>query len=392
VDKYSVEPFQRACQAPPLLRLEIEDSRTGRVEPWAVPRPYAVVGRGEGAGLILDHADVARRHAYLQIIRGRIFCVDLASRTGTRWQATPERAGWVRRDQPVGIGPFWLRSIDDQLAEGRWLGGMPDLVLEHHAEDASSGSPETPPWRMKHVMALLGRSGACNVQLTGPDVPRFLCTLLRTPSGAWLIDLEGKGLVLGGVRVACARVDDGDELRVGAHVIRFRQNNPNKPAAPLPPAEPPRALVPEIVEPGMLQLMDQLGQFPGQMPEQLGPPLMLMARAFGSMFREQMDLVRQELDEMRRLGRELEALRAELAVVAAAGQPAAPALSAPPPQQAPALAPAPVPPDARPTVDPQAQAGLNELHATLYRRLATLQEEQQSRWQKLLGTVLGRGG
>ena len=58
---------------------------------------------------MLDHWQVSRRHAYLQLIEGRYYCVDLGSRTGTHGGDATERSGWLERGRAIQIGPFTVR-------------------------------------------------------------------------------------------------------------------------------------------------------------------------------------------------------------------------------------------------------------------------------------------
>src|SRR5438067_12259201 len=104
--------FLEACGATGPLQLQVE--APGQPEPVRrlLPQPFAVVGRNPEADLPLDDARVSQRHAYLQVIAGRLFCVDLQSRTGVSWGRRPLRSGWLERDRAVGIGPFRVRLVD----------------------------------------------------------------------------------------------------------------------------------------------------------------------------------------------------------------------------------------------------------------------------------------
>src|SRR4051794_22134693 len=90
-----LERFLAACGADAPWHLDVDVP--GRRGPMARPgrRPFVLVGRDPGADLVVDHWQVSRRHAYLQLIAGRPFCVDLGSRTGTHWEDGPRRSGWL---------------------------------------------------------------------------------------------------------------------------------------------------------------------------------------------------------------------------------------------------------------------------------------------------------
>ena len=65
--------------------------------------PYALVGRRDDSNLRLVHADVSRRHAYLQAFPGGVFCVDISARAGLRWHDEQRPWGWLRPGQPVQL-------------------------------------------------------------------------------------------------------------------------------------------------------------------------------------------------------------------------------------------------------------------------------------------------
>ena len=82
--------------------------------------PYAIVGRGEGCDIILPDPEISFRHAYLQVIEGRVFCVDLASRNGVRWPDGPAQilAGSSRR-VPSPSGRTVCRCMEKRRPRGR---------------------------------------------------------------------------------------------------------------------------------------------------------------------------------------------------------------------------------------------------------------------------------
>src|SRR5262245_30402978 len=103
-------PAKESCRFPSTLDLEIEDSRTGELGRRVFPQPYLVIGRGANTDLSLDHESVSRRHAYLQGISGRVFCLDLQSRTGTHWDdGGSAPGGWLDHGRTIGLGPFRIR-------------------------------------------------------------------------------------------------------------------------------------------------------------------------------------------------------------------------------------------------------------------------------------------
>ncbi|MBV8606976.1 MAG: hypothetical protein JO034_05870, partial [Singulisphaera sp.] len=162
------------------------------------------------------------------------------------------------------------------------------------------------------------------------------------------------------------------------------------------------------------------GQMQRQMLDQFQQStMMMMFQMFGSMHTEQMEMVREELARLREIGEALEALKAE--VKAAAERPAlGPAPWGPSPAtlsiKAPARAEASgngmrgaVPASGPPSGDgAAASVGVGcrplpggtskdqplepspNVDAWLFDRISALQEEQQSRWQKIFTAMRGK--
>src|SRR4051812_30355278 len=93
--------FLEACGATGPLELEWEDREAGETARRAFDRPAVLVGRNPRGDLVLDHPGVSKRHAYLQVIEGRLHAIDLESRDGLRWSGVPRRSGWVDRGRPM---------------------------------------------------------------------------------------------------------------------------------------------------------------------------------------------------------------------------------------------------------------------------------------------------
>ena len=80
-----MKSFLSACGLADSLQLVVESQSAEEGELRLLHQPFAVIGRDPRADMVLDHAQVSRRHVYLQIVDGRAFWVDLESRTGTQW-------------------------------------------------------------------------------------------------------------------------------------------------------------------------------------------------------------------------------------------------------------------------------------------------------------------
>ncbi len=360
-------------------------------------RTHLLIGRGMGNDLRLDDASVSKRHLYLQAVAGRIFCVDLGSRTGLGWPSGPRPLGWLEWDEPLRIGQAVVRIARPPGAEA--IGAFPceeDLTPQRPGPklffDVIKGAERPVRWQMNRLLALAGGASRCKVRLRDPLVSRFHCALVRGPLGASVVDLLSRGgIQVNGRSAAQARLEEGDLLQVGPFVLRTQYQSTSRrstmlaaPAvrsitatpAPLPPALLDRDLLPP--------LFNEFQQMQQQMMGQFQQTLLMMAEMFSTLHKEQSALVREELEHLRRLTSELNALQAEKA-----RQPAAVAPPALLTNGQTARKPATFAPKVECTTDagPPAPADVHEL---LTRRIDALQAERQGRWQKLLQAVMGR--
>src|SRR5947209_5285392 len=104
-----MDHFLKACGAAGPLGLLVEKRGLPQAARRGFAQPFVLIGRDPRADLVLDHPRVGLRHAYLQVIEGRVYCVDLGSQTGTRWEDGWAHAGWLTRLQGICIGPFAIQ-------------------------------------------------------------------------------------------------------------------------------------------------------------------------------------------------------------------------------------------------------------------------------------------
>jgi pSer/pThr/pTyr-binding forkhead associated (FHA) protein len=412
--------FLTASGADGPLSLDVTPPGDGATGRRRLDRPFAIVGREPVVDLVLGHEDVSRRHAYLQHLGGRWFCIDLGSRSGLRRGDEPISAGWLRTGEPLNVGPFALE------APGGPAGDDPPSPLEADAGPAGPGglllvfpkrNGDRPAWTMNRGLALVGQDRSCRVRLPGSEISARHCALVRTPAGLWVVDLLGReGIRVNGREVRFARLDDGDELRVGRQRIAVRAGVVGLPAVagrsrltptlvgPRPSSSTPAEVSADIL--GHLtrlvgrmqqQMFEQFQQaMQQQMFEQFQQAMTMMTQMFCAMHHDQAESVRGELARLRQLNEDLISLRAELAgrrgLEAAPSLPASPSLSSSPAPPVAPLVPAPDPAWAPPP--PSATEGPSpdgDVHALLNRRIAAIQQESQGLWQRLLDLVTNRG-
>lgn len=382
-----MDKFFEVCGLDGRLRLDLDGP--GGPECRTLDQPFAVIGRTSGADLTLSDRRVSRRHAYLQAIAGEVFCVDIGSRAGVFWGRRRGRSGWVDREQGVVISPFRIRrGKDDGVGGGPEGSGRTDDPLARQSADGaptggvvlefSHEAVEQSSWTMNRQLTLVGRSHQCPVRLTAPGVSRFHCSLLRTPTGVWAVDLQGRGgIVVNGASVRCRRIDDGDQLQIGSVLIRFRCETPRvgitstvgivpeilgwgvasgRPEMlPMPSIDMDRPRPPDdlagastgrapgrgvarrvggpFAEHGEFKdstlgpfadefgLMQEQMRQQGQMFDQFQQVMRVIAQRFGDKQRDQMQVVREEILRIRQLSGELQSLHSRLSTAPAHSPP-----------------------------------------------------------------------
>jgi pSer/pThr/pTyr-binding forkhead associated (FHA) protein len=429
VNDQSLEHFLAACGSEGPLRLGVgqRDAMESTVRTYS--QPFLVIGRASDSDLVLDHWQVSRRHAYLQLIGGRFYCIDLGSRTGTHGGDATRRSGWLEPGRSIQIGPYTVRP-EWPAAAPKPSSSPPGVTWE-----LPSRAIDKATWRMDRYLAVIGRSPACKIRLVEPDVSKFHASVVLTHQGLWAIDLLGEhGVFVNGRKVRYALIEDGDEVRVGRHALRARFD---RPFPPLPlsiyqsirsdsdvqnlpeilpalarPDLPVRIMMPPVstgvdlakmmeqaalggaIDPSVNLLVHQFGMMQQNMLDQFHNTMMMMFEGFAALHREQAATIREEFEQVRKLSAEIEALRAETTRLA---QEAAtkPTSSVPPRypgnghQQAPhpsrplpKLASDPIKKATMPTPDSEV-----DIHAQLCLKLANIESERQNRWQKILGMM-----
>jgi pSer/pThr/pTyr-binding forkhead associated (FHA) protein len=375
----NLDAFLKACQAPARLELDAKGADNQPAGRFDEAQPFALVGRDPANDLYLDDPQISQRHAYVQVIGGRLFCVDLGSRTGITCAGVHGVSGWLNPGQDLEIGPFKIRFKGDSAAaksaSAPLLGVQPleargtdPQLLPAMSLEFTNGLTRQPRWRISRILTLAGRAPSCKLQLADITVSRFHCALLATPQGLWVIDLLGKdGTRVNGERVRWAQLEDGDRLQMGKFLIRiWRESAPVGSNATVVVSGQSAAgsgtRLADVVASGespLAPLMSQFGRLQQRTSEEFHQTMLLVMQMFNSIQRDRLDPVRDDLDHVYKLTLELQNLHTQQAKSPeAAGTP----LHEGPPAEQP--------------------AGVSQ-------RIAALQQERQSRWHKVLDAVAG---
>jgi len=436
--------FVEECGGAVPLELEVGDRARERVTRWVLPQPFALLGSKPDADVVLSDEQVSARHAYLQVLDGRVRVFDLHSRTGIVWPDGTKRSGVIHPQEEVTVGPFAVRLVrgghDTPTADAAQVGLLPPppyggRTLPRVGFEFLRKGELHHAWEMVRAVVLVGSSAECKLCLKHESVSRVHCSLVRTPRGVWVVDLRGRGgIVVNGSAVRFALLEEGDELLIGKFRLRCRYGmatpsalllknaaRPSVLAAPVPGAGQrgtdlavsPSASAAEAL---LLPLVTQFASMQQQMFDQFQQALGMVLQAFGAWHSDQADLIRQELQQLNATTQELQGLQSQLAQqhlekqVAGAlpreaafdrGADARPAQSAP----LPVAKDRPTTAETREQCEssasaaverPKAQAAsahdpAEDIHTWLTQRIASLEGERQSTWKRLLGFLSGTG-
>lgn len=221
--------FAAACGATAPLDLRVGLAEGGVLAEGTVHQPFTLVGRDDACDVTLNDPDVNPRHAWLQVVGGRVYALDLGSRAGLVWPDGNSRAGWLDPGTPVKVGPFRVRlrsPVSDRPAavSPNPLRPDPELARTHPPAhlDFRNGKRARDRWTVNRAVTLVGRSDACKLHLHADDISAFHCGLVHTPDGLWVVDLSGRGVVVNGERMRVAPLPDGAELWIGRFLVSCR--------------------------------------------------------------------------------------------------------------------------------------------------------------------------
>lgn len=238
--------FLEACGAASPLQVSVEAPGAATREIHSFDLPFAIVGRVAESDLRLDHPEVSERHAYFQLLDGRLVFLDLGSHLGIQQAGKRRKLGLMQREPAARIGPYRLRFLNedsDQCRASASNGFDPDeSEISDFAEGFMAKAFETAEQataaegmilslshrssRRSRVearggIALVGSGTECAIRLMDPSVSSVHGSLVQTPQGTWLIDLLGKGgIMVNGRAVNHARLFPGDEAQIGASAFR----------------------------------------------------------------------------------------------------------------------------------------------------------------------------
>ncbi len=220
--------FLEACGAMGPLLLNVEAAGVAG-ESRAYDLPFVLIGKDPRCDLRLDHPEVSSRHAYVQLVNGRLLCADLGSRSGVHQGGKRRRLGWLDRERAVRIGPYRIRLLSGDNHVPLDANDPEDVLGAAQARGAgkllfelSHRSVRLSRREIAGGLALVGSAADCEVRLIDPSVTSYHCALVPTPEGVWVVDLLGQGGIrVNGHEVSYSRLSEGDSVQLGHSMIRL---------------------------------------------------------------------------------------------------------------------------------------------------------------------------
>lgn len=274
------------------LRIVYTHRTTGTSGAVVISEPYAFLGRHPQNTIQLDDPSVSKKHAYLQVIEGCLFVVDLGGRTGIRIDGKAMTMGWVESDAELQLGEFDINFGHHKRVGDR--SSPTSHSLESSTLELTSLSDldekDPPGYPLRAALTLIGRDAMCNLRLPDERIRPFHASIVQTDSDAWLIDLLGSGGTRLNDRLArCAMLQVGDRLNLNGLQLDVQLARSSSIHGRIGALEPVSNTMAQFTPAGEITqpLVDQVGD--------LRQATLLMASLFAEMKREQTQLMQRQI-------------------------------------------------------------------------------------------------
>ena len=247
---------------------------------WPMNRVMSLIGSANGCKFRLADPSVSALHCSLLRTPLGLWIVDLLGPDGTGVNNTQVRYALLAPDDVVAVGRYRIRM----------------RIRPAYPVSARSAAPKGGP-------AMIAQAGSSfQVPLTSVFSNGDSSGLSSLPVHSWQV-LASQFLA---TRDVGGQASSDESVFPAVHVPTHMERG-------------------EITESLLVPLMNQFGQMQQQMLDQFQQAISMIVQAFGSLHRDQMVTIREELDQLRDLTREFQAIKLE---VAARSQDQSPAESA----------------------------------------------------------------
>jgi pSer/pThr/pTyr-binding forkhead associated (FHA) protein len=235
---------------------------------WPMHRVMSLIGSAKGCKFRLTDPSVSAFHASLLRTPAGLWVVDLRGNRSITVNAVPVRSSLLADGDVLGIGRYRIRIQCRDYDQGS-EGVAADAVRGTAVRAISRRNPGGLPQR-----SLPGQAGGAIGSQPGPGSPSGLAPSFPIP-----------------VVAAASRI----EVVSAEATLSGRQAQP------------------ELSESVLMPLVSQFSLMQQQMFDQFQQAMGMLVQMFGTMHREQMAVIREELDRLHQLSQELQELKAELA-------------------------------------------------------------------------------
>jgi len=330
--------FNQACGGQQTISLAV--ARRGSqalAETCVFRQPFVLIGRGAENDLVLADDRVGFRHIYLQLHGGHWMFVNLAAVSGAATSNRGPASGWFDVGCELDVGPYAIECLaqDPPLpavtAESATGMNLPAFELELiNGRSARRGRRSQ---QITEPLTLIGAARHCNLWLRDDGVSKVHASLVLTAHGVWVIDLLGRdGILVDDLPVYWKQLHHGSVLQIGR--FRFRvhfgagRDTPTRRAviAGMPeivaqpgnttsrqtttgPAPSSRG---SLSEESMIALFERMGQMQSEFLEHSQLQMQVIAQLLAHLGRSQQAAVRQDLDRIDEISRELKAIKSEI--------------------------------------------------------------------------------
>lgn len=189
---------------------------------FELDKEVLVVGRDPSCDIVLDHPDVSRRHAELQVGPDGVVLKDLGSTNGTKVAGAPVTEMSVGHGTEIDFAGVKARlEMPGASAQTRVAGAATRVSAAAPSLMGSDGQA----FPLNKDVVLVGRESGCDLVLNQESVSARHAELRVTPQGVMVKDLGStNGTYVNGLKVSEKLLTSGDELAFD--VVKFMVNIP----------------------------------------------------------------------------------------------------------------------------------------------------------------------
>lgn len=196
-----------------MYTLAITDQHGSTVDEGTFEEGEILVGRSQGADVVLPSDNVSRKHARIFTVDGRCFVEDLGSSNGVFVNGRRiHEAFEIEGSTQIKVGDYYV-TIESQAPEDGVLGRLQGHNLGF-AEQT---------YEIQDAVTLIGRGQDCGLTFVDGSISRAHAKFTFDPSGSVILeDLNSSnGTFVGDEQIQVAPLSDGDAIRFGNAEFTF---------------------------------------------------------------------------------------------------------------------------------------------------------------------------